>query len=141
MKDFPDDLIWDIWRGRVNMTPAELRAFLASPWGKVAGLSRAEAAAQGIKSGRESASWILRMIDAGGRVSYRAADRVWTPSMWQWARRQNSFIGRMLGNDGPLYNEAGEPTRLLLSLLVWGHDPERAANGRRGGLLQAIMGR
>jgi hypothetical protein len=141
MNDYPDDVVWEKWRRLVNMNPAELREFLRSPWGKVAGLSRQEAAAQGIKSGRDSASWILRMVEAGGRVSFPAAERSWSPSMWQWARRQNGFISRMRGNTGAFYDAEGEPTRLLLSLLVWGHDPERFATGRRGGLLQAIMGR
>jgi hypothetical protein len=35
-----------------------------------------------------------------------------------------SFIKRMRGVKGPLYKD-GEPTRKLLALLVWGHDPEK----------------
>jgi len=99
----------------VNMTPRELQRFLDSPLGKVAGLSAAAARAQGIKSGRESARWILRM--KATPVSQ------WSAVMWQWAKRQVAFIKRMRGMRGPLLDNEGNPTRKLLSLLVWGHDP------------------
>jgi hypothetical protein len=49
----------------------------------------------------------------------------WTPEMWRWAGRQVSFISRMTGNPGPLRDSKGEPTRKLLALLVWGHNPEK----------------
>ena len=104
------------WRVLVNMTPRELRHFLVQ-YGHVAGLSRAEAAAQGIKSGRDSASWILRMKGT------HPAD--WTPTMWDWAQRQVSFIRRMRGVPGAFYKADGSPTRKLLALLLWGHDPEK----------------
>lgn len=110
-----DPELYALWRDLVNLRPAELRSFL-SEFGQVAGLSRAEAAAQGIKSGRESATWILRMKAA--RVDN------WTPTMWEWAARQVNFIRRMRGNAGPLYRD-GAPTRKLLALLLWGHDPDR----------------
>lgn len=110
-----DPELYSRWRDLVNLRPSELRSFL-SAFGDVAGLSRAEASAQGIKSGRESATWILKM------KATRVAD--WTPAMWAWAKRQVAFILRMRGNKGPLYRD-GEPTRKLLSLLLWGHDPER----------------
>ena len=35
-------------------------------------------------------------------------------------KRQYSFLSRMSGNPGPEYDEKGNPTRLLLSLKVWG---------------------
>lgn len=104
------------------MTAGELRDFLER-WGDVAGLSRAEASAEGVRSGRDSARAILRMLPKGGR-SYAQAERNWTATDWKWARRQVSFIKRMRGVKGPLYKD-GEPTRKLLALLVWGHDPEK----------------
>jgi hypothetical protein len=119
----PDPEVWSDWRALVNMTSTQLRRFLDSDFGKIAGLSRAKAQQLGVKSGRESASWILKMKPLGR--SYRSAERNWSPAMWQWARRQNSFIRRMAANEGPLYGKDGSPTRLLLSLLVWGHDPEK----------------
>lgn len=108
--------LYQDWRTLVNLRPVELRKFLAE-YGHVAGLSRSEAAAQGIKSGRESATWILRM------KATRPSN--WTPTMWEWAKRQVAFIRRMRGNRGPLYHDDGTPTRKLLALLLWGHDPER----------------
>ena len=110
----PDALLSE-WRRLVNMTPLELTAFLRSPWGKVAGLSAEEAREQGIKSGRESARWILKMK--------RTPAHSWTPEMWRWAGRQVSFIKRMTGMRGRLVDAHGQPTRKLLALLVWGHDP------------------
>jgi hypothetical protein len=47
----------------------------------------------------------------------------WTPEMWRWAGKQVSFVSRMLGNSGPLYDADGNPTRKLLSLKIWGHSP------------------
>jgi hypothetical protein len=31
----------------------------------------------------------------------------------------------MKGNDGPLYDAKGNPTRKLLSLKIWGHNPSK----------------
>jgi Protein of unknown function (DUF3140) len=118
-----DEEVWYEWRSLVNMTPAELRRFL-DEWGDVAGLSRSEAKAEGVRSGRDSARAILRMLPKGGR-SYPQAERNWTKTDWEWARRQVGFIQRMRGVKGPLYDRKGEPTRKLLALLVWGHDPEK----------------
>lgn len=114
VKNFDEDELYRTWRQLVNMTSKELEEFL-EVWGNVAGLSRAEASAQGIRSGRDSARAILRMKDKG-----RAA---WTAGDWQWAKRQVAFIKRMSGARGPLLNAKGDPTRKYLSLLVWGHDP------------------
>ena len=121
MKNTPDIIVWDEWRLLVNMTPAELRAFLKTDDGKEAGLSRGDARAIGIKSGRESAQWILKMKPRG--KTFRQAEREWTPTMWEWARRQNAFIKRMRGNKGPLWDKDGYATRKHTSLLLWGHDP------------------
>ena len=104
------------WRMLVNLSPARLRQFLTQ-WGTVAGLSRTEAQAQGIRSGRESARWILKMK----AVPVRA----WTPAMWAWAGRQVAFIKRMRANPGALVKDDGRPTRKLLALLLWGHDPRK----------------
>lgn len=119
----PDERVWRDWRKLVNMSPSELQKFMDSPGGRAAGLSRSAAKAQGIKSGRESASWILKM-QPGGR-SFSSATKNWTPAMWRWARRQVAFIKRMRGASGALWDKDGEPTRKHLALLIWGHDPTK----------------
>jgi len=103
------------WRELINVTPTELEGFLAN-YGIVAGLSRSEAASQGIRSGRDSARAILRM-------QAKPVER-WSTRDWDWAQRQVSFIKRMRGNVGPLWADDG-PSRKLLSLILWGHDPAR----------------
>ena len=100
----------------MNMSPRSIESFLKE-YGDVAGLSRVEARKEGVRSGRESARAILRMK--------RKSVTEWTDSDVDWMRRQNSFIARMRGVKGPLYDENGEPTRKLLALKVWGHDPEK----------------
>lgn len=109
--------VYSEWRELVNMSPRELERFLAE-YGDVAGLSRAEASAQGIRSGRDSARAILRMK--------RKLKSEWTERDWTWAKRQIAFIKRMRGARGALYDSRGEPTRKLLALLVWGHNPEKS---------------
>lgn len=112
------------WRQLVNMSPAELRNF-KNRYGQEAGMSRAEARKEGIRSGRDSADAILRM---------RAkSPEQWTDADIEWMKRQNAFVARMRGVDGPLYKD-GEPTRKLLALKIWGHDPEKQGrwSGGRG---------
>lgn len=104
------------WRKNVNMSPGELKGFLGR-YGGVAGLSRKEAAAEGVKSGRDSARAIIRMK--------QRPVKEWTENDIAWMRRQNSFVARMRGVKGPLYDDKGRPTRKLLALKVWGHDPEK----------------
>jgi len=118
----PDCEVWRRWRQLVNMTPAELRRFMDSSAGRQAGLSVAQARQQGIRSGQESARWLLKMMPTG--TSFSRAVSSWTPAMWQWARRQVSFISRMRAGQGPLYTKDGRPSRRHLSLLIWGHSPQ-----------------
>lgn len=105
------------WKSLVNMSASELSKFLNTQEGKEAGLSKKQASSQGIKSGRESAKWILKMK--------KTPMKSWTPEMWKWARRQISFINRMKGNSGPLYDDKNRMTRKHTSLLVWGHNPKK----------------
>lgn len=113
--------IYSKWSSLVNMTEGELEKFYNSPLGKTAGLTEAQAKANKIHSGRESARWLLKMIPLDPKE--------WTPLMWSWANRQISFISRMSGVKGPLYDNNGEPTRKLLALLIWGHNPEKKNTG------------
>lgn len=110
-----EDSIYREWKGLVNMTARELQDFAGSNLGKKAGLSREEASRQGIRSGQDSAKAIIRM-----KHKHKSD---WTASDWDWARRQIAFIKRMRGVRGHLLDKKGEPTRKLLALLIWGHNP------------------
>jgi GNAT superfamily N-acetyltransferase len=113
--------IYKKWKSLVNMSKGELERFYNSQEGKDAGLSPSEAKSQGIDSGRESARWIMKMKD----TPYSQ----WTPQMWKWANKQISFISRMSGNKGSLYDDKGRKTRKHTSLLIWGHNPEKKSGG------------
>lgn len=117
------DETYQKWRHLVNMSASELERFYDSEEGKKAGLTASEAKKQGIGSGRQSARWILRMK--------KTPKSEWTPEMWKWAGRQVSFISRMSGNEGPLYDDKGRKTRKHLSLLIWGNNPEKNKAGGR----------
>ena len=105
------------WKELVNMSRSELEKFYNSEEGKIAGLSAKEAKKQGIDSGRESARWIMKM-------KYVPVSE-WNKNMWRWAKKQISFISRMSGMKGKLYDEKGRKTRKHLALLIWGHNPEK----------------
>lgn len=106
------------------MSSAELQRFMDSSDGRSAGLSASEAKGQGIKRGRESATWLLKMIPTG--TTFGRAVSEWTPTMWRWCGRQVSFISRMRGNKGKLYEADGRTrTRKHTSLLIWGHNPRK----------------
>jgi len=108
------------WERLVNMTKSELQDFYNSKEGKEAGLSSHEAKELGIDSGRTSARWIMKMKD----IPYTK----WNDKMWIWAKKQISFIKRMSGMRGDLYDEKGTKTPKHTSLLIWGHNPERKFN-------------
>lgn len=110
------------WRELVNMSAKSLENWLDRQMElakkdpkKHPGMKQSVASKMGISTGRQSATWIMKMK--------QTPVKDWTPEMWRWAGKQVSFISRMKGNSGPLYDEKGEPTRKLLSLKVWGHNP------------------
>lgn len=109
------DSIYKDWKELINMSYRELKSFYDSKEGKEAGLSKAEADDLGIHSGRESAKWIMKMK--------HTKRNDWTDNMWDWAKRQVSFVKRMSASKGDLIDEKGNKTRKYLSLLIWGHDP------------------
>jgi ribosomal protein S18 acetylase RimI-like enzyme len=115
--------IYKKWKSLVNMSYGELKKFYESKEGKEAGLSSSEAKEQGIDSGRESARWIMKMKTTPVEK--------WTPTMWKWASKQISFISRMSGNKGGLYDDKGNKTRKHTSLLIWGNNPEKFKDGGR----------
>ena len=114
--------IYAEWSKLVNMSASELSDFIDSEEGEEAGLSRKEAGKAGasggkIKSGRDSARAIVRMLER------KKED--WTDNDWEWAKRQINFINRMKGAKGKMREPDGKPTRKLLALKIWGHDPEK----------------
>lgn len=116
--------IYSRWRKLINMSAAEVENFkskqleLAKKSDKLyPGLKPKEARKIGISSGVQSANWIIKMKNTSVKN--------WTPEMWKWASKQISFVSRMSGNKGPLYDDNGNPTRKLLSLKIWGHNPSK----------------
>jgi DNA polymerase III sliding clamp (beta) subunit (PCNA family) len=109
------------WKSLVNMSKSEITNFYNSPEGKQAGLSESEASKHGIDSGRESAEWIMKMKD----IPYK----LWSSDMWRWAKKQISFIKRMSGMKGELYDDKGRKTRKHTALLIWGHKPNKKFEG------------
>jgi len=158
----PKDLYdwFEDWAKLINMKNKELKAFLDSDWGKVAGLSPEEAKKLGINSGRTSGRRILKMrkkLGLGGPKDYikgpRHLDEMWEVALkkwtgpatkkgtdWYWCTRQVRFNKRFMGDNfgerkGPLVKKQktqNQPSRRLLSLWVWGHDPWRYA--RKNGI-------
>lgn len=105
------------------MSSKELSNFIDSDEGKEAGLSRKESGKAGsgggkITSGRDSARAIVRMLD-------RSKDN-WKDNDWKWAGKQVNFINRMKGAKGAFRESDGKPTRKLLALKIWGHNPEKS---------------
>lgn len=119
--EIENDETYTKWKNLVNMSKSELEKFYESKEGKEAGLSSSEAKEQGISSGRESARWIMKMKDT--------PKSEWTPTMWKWANKQISFISRMSGMKGDLYDDKGNKTRKHTSLLIWGHNPKKYEDG------------
>ena len=122
------------WKSLVNMSYGEIKKFYDSKEGKEAGLSSSEANKQGISSGRESARMLMKMKTT-------PKDK-WTDEMWKWANKQISFISRMSGMQGELYDEKGNKTRKHTSLLIWGHNPKKNTSMKydKGGVLLPQQG-
>jgi hypothetical protein len=116
------DAVYKEWSKLVNMGPKELENFIDSDEGGEAGLSRKEAGKAGsggkkITSGRDSARAIVRML--------KRKKTDWTANDWKWAKKQINFINRMKGAKGKMREPDGTPTRKLLALKIWGHNPEK----------------
>lgn len=111
---------WFRFTTAVTMTAAELEAFVQKE-GRRVGLTRAQARERCMRSGRDAARVIMRLLPTG--ASYEAAVKNWSPLDWDWAARTARFIARMSQFSGPFYDEQGRPTNRLRSLMLWGHDP------------------
>ena len=120
------------WLELVNMTHTELKRFYDSDLGnKRAGLSRDEAKAEGISSGRDSALAIIKMKQTPVKEWHktRSKDRARGIMLdfWQWAQKQINFNTRHRAMQGAYLDDKGRPKRKLLGLWIWGHDPWRYA--------------
>ena len=153
----PKDLFdwFEEWSELINMKNKEMKAFMKSPWFKEAGLTPAEAKKMGIKSGQNSFRAIIRMRKKLGLtgpkdyIDYRkprtveafyakAVDK-WNQTDWDWCKTQVRFNKRHSGfpynkakesTKGPLIKKQktqNQPSRRLLGLWVWAHDPWRWA--------------
>ena len=98
------------WAKLVNMKNKELKAFLDSPLGKVAGLSPQEAKEQGIFSGRVSGRRILKMrakIGLGGPKDYikgpRHLEEKWEVALNKWTGPSKDYMNgtRKTAAEGP----------------------------------------
>lgn len=79
-------------------------------------------------------------LNAAGRASARAEGHNLRPPVKSGKtlsdiKRRYSFLSRMSGNPGPEHDEKGKPTRLLLSLQVWGASSKADAK-RKAAMLQ-----
>lgn len=159
---FKDNFDWfEEWAKLINMKNKEIDAFMESDWFKVSGLTPGEAKEAGIRSGQNSLRAIMRMrkklgltgpkdyIPNGPRIIesyYEKALNNWTKDDWEWCKHQVRFNKRAGAfpynptaeeRKGPLVKVMktyARPSRKLLSLWVWGHDPWRWArkNGFEG---------
>ena len=115
--------LYSRWKDLVNMTAPELKKYFNSADGLTSGLSLAEGKRLGIRTGRQSARALLRMIPVGKTLT-RAVNN-WSAGDWEWAKHQVSFISRMKKLPGPLFRQDGTKSKKLKSLLIWGHNPEK----------------
>jgi len=99
----------------VNMRPHEIREHL-----------RSGALRETLERTRRTKTEGIRLgIDAARKVMRLKALPIeeWVEGDWQWANRAMRYIERTLRNQGPLVTEDGRPTRKLLALRAWGHNP------------------
>ena len=115
--------LFDRWKSLVNMSVKELKAYYNSEDGLTSGLSAAEGKRLGVRTGRQSARALLRMIPTG--KTFTRAYNNWSAGDWEWAKHQVSFISRMKKLPGPLYRQDKSRSKRLKALLIWGHNPEK----------------
>jgi hypothetical protein len=109
------DHIYSEFHRLCNMSGAQVLSYAKTGNGKKSGLSRGEAAKQGIASGRQRPAQIAHLKST--------AKTAWTSADYSTAGHIVSFISRMLGAAGPMTDDKGQPTRKKMSLLIWGHNP------------------
>lgn len=82
-------------------------------------------------------------LNAKGRASAKAEGHNLKPPVKSGSslsdlKRRYSFLSRMSGNPGPEHDEKGRPTRLLLSLQVWGASSKADAKRKAAMLKRRI---
>lgn len=103
----------------VNMRPSEIRQHLQSRALRETLNVTRKSKVESIQLGRDAVEHALRL--KGTPIEE------WTPEMWEWCERIVKFIERTRRNAAPVVDEAGKPTRKVLTLRTWGHDPLREA--------------
>lgn len=98
-----------------NMRSRELREHLRSDALRTALTTSRRSKVEGMRVGQDAAKWILRLKET--------EIKAWTPEMWEWCDRVTAFVERTRRNGAPVLDEHGKPTRKLLTLRTWGHDP------------------
>lgn len=102
-----------------NMRSRDLREHLRSDSLRTTLSTSRRAKVEGLRLGQDAAPWIMRLRET------EVAD--WTPEMWEWCDRITTFIERTRRNGAPILDENGKPTRKLVTLRTWGHDPLQEA--------------
>jgi hypothetical protein len=114
----PDDerRIRSAFDGLVNMTPAELAAWLETPESRKVGMVRR---GETESVGRQSARRILAIL--------AAAPADLTDADYRHMKKVIGFCRRHLAQRPPAYRTGGDvtDTRWRWSLMNWGHDPLR----------------
>jgi len=115
--------LFDRWKSLVNMSANELKTYYNSSDGLTSGISLQEGRRLGIRTGRQSARALMRMLPIG--KTFTRAYNNWSSNDWEWAKHQVSFISRMKKLPGPLYRQDKSRSKRLKALLIWGHNPEK----------------
>lgn len=141
-KSKPKEETFNRWKKLINMSPGEISGFLKSENGSDAGLSNKKANILKIHTGKQSAGWVIKLLNKGVKsMSFEEAKEKLSDKEWYWIGRQVSFNSRALGQkskkNNPYYkeNSKGEVmktdkgelkmTRWLKAMLIWGHDPRK----------------
>jgi hypothetical protein len=98
-----------------NMRTREIREHLRSDTLRTTLSTSRRSKVEGIRVGQDAAKWVMRLRET------EVAD--WTPEMWEWCDRITAFIERTRRNGAAVLDEQGKPTRKLVTLRTWGHDP------------------
>lgn len=141
-KSNPNEKTLERWKKLINMSPGEISNFLKSENGKDAGLSNKKAREYGIHTGKQSAGWVIKLLNKGVKnMSFEEAKQKLSREEWYWIGRQVSFNSRAMnqrskkhnpfyktdkdGNFIKLNDKEFKMTRWLKAMLIWGHDPRK----------------
>ena len=118
MKTAPDPLLWATWRepAPVGRRPCAA-GFRSHPQDRLRTVPAGPdplSAGGGTREARDAAPALKEAAQGGRRDVHEA-------------RRQVAFIRRMRAGRGALWMPNGKPSRRLLSLVLWGHDPDGSA--------------